>query len=115
MACKDHSRNECVLYWETVVSGKWWKEGELWPGGRHHVGQVDRPIPDVVRMAQEADLAPKAATVTDREAMGDASMRSARWVARWCVSCWRVARRSTNRLTGAVKVRGRCRLGQGIG
>ena len=23
LACKDHSRNECVLYWETVVSGKW--------------------------------------------------------------------------------------------
>ena len=74
LTCKDHSRAECSLYWETVVAEKSWKEGELWPGGRHHMGQVDAPTPEVVRMAQEADLAPKAATVTDREARGDAGI-----------------------------------------
>ena len=74
MACKDHSRNECPLYWETIVAGKSWKEGELWPGGRHHVGQVERPSPDMVRAAQEAELAPKAATATNREDRGDAGI-----------------------------------------
>ena len=40
LTCKDHSRAECGLYWETIVAGKSWKEDKLWPGGRHHVGQV---------------------------------------------------------------------------
>ena len=77
MTCKDHSRAECGLYWECIVAGKSWKEGELWPGGslRHHVGQVDAPTPEVVRRAQETELAPKAATaITDREARGDAGI-----------------------------------------
>ena len=75
LTCKDHSRAECGLYWEAIVAGMTWKEGELWPGGRHHVGQVDAPTPDVVRLAQEAELAPKTATpVTDKEARGDAGV-----------------------------------------
>ena len=40
LTCKDHSRVECSLYWETIVAGKSWKEGELWPGGRHHVARA---------------------------------------------------------------------------
>ena len=77
MTCKDHSRSECPLelYWETMVAGKSWKEGELWPGGKHHVGQVDRPTQETNRAAQEAGLAPQTATaVTDREARGDAGV-----------------------------------------
>ena len=75
MTCKYHSRSECPLYWKTMVAGKSWKEGELWPGGRHHVGQVDRPTPETIRAAQEAGLVPQTATaVTDREARGDAGV-----------------------------------------
>ena len=74
MTCKAHSRNECSLYWDAVVSGKACKEGELWPGGRHHVGHVDRPTQEMINVAQECGLAPKVGTATDREARGDAGI-----------------------------------------
>ena len=39
------------------------------------MGQVDAPTPDMVRMAQEAELAPATATpVTEKEARGDAGV-----------------------------------------
>ena len=47
-------RGECPQYWEAIVSGLSWKEGELWEGGRFFCEGCCEPTPEEVTKAKAA-------------------------------------------------------------
>ena len=77
----DHLRadRECAQYWEAVVSGHLWKDGELWDGGRFFCEGCFEPSPEEVAAAKAAGLAlqqPGNMTLSPQEARGDAGQEA---------------------------------------
>ena len=73
----DHSRAECPHYWEAIVTGHSWKEGELWEGGRFHCEGCSKPTPEEVAAAKAAGIAPQQpGNMTKQEARGDAGQEA---------------------------------------
>ena len=64
-----HSRAKCPQYW--------WKEWELWEGGRFFCEGCIKPSPEEVTAAKAAGLAPQQpGNMTNQEAMGDAGQEA---------------------------------------
>ena len=69
----DHSREECPRYWDAIVTGLPWKDGELWEGGRFFCEGCTEPTPEEVAKAKAAGLAPhQPGNMTTQQARGDA-------------------------------------------
>ena len=72
----DHSREECPRYWDAIVTGLPWKDGELWEGGRFFCEGCTEPTPDEVAKAKAAGLAPQQpGNMTTQQARGDAGQK----------------------------------------